>query len=921
MPTAPLPFFVGREEEFRRLEEAVSAWNTFQILVVEGPGGIGKSWFLEAVYRQRQEYVNLLEGRLRTSQVINLDDTRLQIPMNLGRRLAREVAAARFQPYLERTDEGVLLESRGLLSPEAIERVLHEYDRIFFQCYQEVARQERVLLILDAVEVILGLPLARYLVKLLTQLPNTVLLLGTREGERTTQLVSQAIQERTDAVVGRLPLAGFSAETTQDFFKQTAVGRYMATVPNLGENLRLLTEGRPLLLALAVEWLRRDIPFPELVEYSSTELNRLPAERLGPLQQEFEKAIAASFLKLAAPLPDLILNMACLVRRFDAEMYAAVTGQPLERCRTSLAGLLPDLFFVKQRPDESFVLHDEIQRLINTYIWPELDAFGSRRKQLGQAAVQNYEQRLARLKEETVALQGYLEDQTGRENLAKVAELHRQYVELRRTEWLYRREMLHYILQVDPARGYTLFLAGFDEASASYQYLFREGFVQEIVDRPLNLTPDQEYEVRRRLIRYQREKAEFDHAYEQARALLNTFPAEDERRIELMLDLANAAVRLNRLQTGNGWFKQAVESCDKYGITDKKYWAMTENGLGWSYRLLGQLDEAVLHYQRAFSYATETDNRELATSILNNLGYAYYLKGEKSKGLMFSRQALEVAQAMNLRHQVGAVNSTLGEIYLGMGRYTEAIDHYQAALEFFEETFNSEWQAIVHNELSHARRHMASLETADLPGEQQELLREALDHATMAVNLSEHYRLLKEMPLTYYEKGRVLLELGRLDEAEKYLEKSSPLNRGRPGGFGLADLSALAEIAYRKKDYDRVEALVQQAAGLPATQRADASLFYGRLLRVQAEAQLEQGQYNSAAATYVEALTHIARDGGYGAYRLDRELNQLRRLISTLPEEVKAAWCDCFIETWEVQPDRAEKHPEVVSAVQLARMM
>jgi tetratricopeptide (TPR) repeat protein len=914
--TAPLSPFVGREEELQRIETGIAQWASSHVIIIEGPGGIGKSRLLEEVYRQRQHYANLLNGRLRATQVINLDDINLQLPMNLSRRLAREVAAAYFQPYFDKTDESLFLESQGKLSPEALERHLHENDDAFLQCYEAVADKERVVLLLDTAEAILQLPLGRYLTKLTSKLDNTLILIATRDGDKAYDLLNQAIRESDQQLsLERISLKGFSTQTAQDYFGQTPVSGYLASLPNVRENLVLLTNGVPLLLTLAAEWLRRGIVFPELGK-PPDELRQLPPDEMGRVQLEFEEALATSIRSLDAPLGNLVLNMAYLSTRFDAEMLAAIDDTSIEGSAKLLNDALSGLFFAKKRSDGSFVLHDEVQRLVDKYVWPEWDPFGTRRKQLGQEAIENYRQRLPKVQQDLIELEKRIAIVEDKKDIAQSAELHRSYVERRRMQWTFRREMLHYALQVDPVEGYKLFRQGFDDATESEQPLVREGFVQEIIDRQLNLTIEQDYEVRIRLVRYYNEKAEFATAYEQAQGLLKAFPIQDERCVNIMIQLANAAIRLNRLQKGNDWFKESLQACQKYNITDKDWFAKSENGLGWSYRLLGQLDQAVEHYQNAFGYVAETNNRELATQVLNNLGYAHYLKGDKLQALRLCQQALDLAGSLGQHQQVSAINSTLGEINLGLGRFDDAIGCYEKALAYFEKTYNNEWQAIVHSEISHAKRHWASRETCSETG-QKALLRDALTHARDSVRLCEQNRLLKDTPLCYYEIGRVLLDLGELDEAKMYLEKSYPLNRERPGSFPLADLTGLAEIAYRQQDYPSVDKWVKESQSLPQSERADSALFTGRLLRILAESQLKRGDLDNALGTYIEALSFIARQGGYGAYRLELELDRLKRNIAELPATAKADWCNRFISRWQQEG----KTIEVITAVQLAKFI
>ncbi|MBC7232532.1 MAG: ATP-binding protein [Chloroflexi bacterium] len=921
------PWFVDREEELERIRAHVEAWDTTRILVIDGPGGVGKTRLLEEVHRQRLAHIEFLRGQSITTEVINLADVRFQMPMNLARRIALELDPQRFQHYLEETDRIVREESKGLLTLEALERYIHESDKLFLQAYNDMAREKRVLLLIDTVEAILSLPVGRYLAKIVSQLKNTCVLIAGREGMRAKELIEQALkrtQQQASVILDYLLLKNFKPETSAEYLDKTPVKGYLEAHPRLRQNLLFLTEGKPLLLALAVEWLLRDMPLPELLKQTPKKLQALGDKEKKDLRERFEAALITHIRYLRDPGGDLILDMAHLYYRFDPEVLSAITGWPEEKSQEQLSRMRRDLFFVKAKPGDILVLHDEVARLVREYVWPQLDPFGTRRQELSRMAVEHYRNRLERLEKRMQEAQEEALKAEEKGNLAKASEAWRCWAEKRREQWVLVQELLHYTLEVDLKAGYNLFVEKFDQATDKYQLLLRSPLVEEIANYEEKFAGDEKYEVGIRIAKCLLDETEYQDAYEKAKALLEAFPYQDHRRVDTIIQLANNAARMGRLEEGRQYFEEALRLCKEYQLPDKKWWAMAENGLGWAYRVLGQWDEAIQHWQTALDYSVEVGDRKRMASILNNLGYVYHLKGGSRSGLALSQQALEIAQSLGFGRQIAMNHSTLGEIHLALDRYEEAFAHYREALALFEGERDEEWMAIVYHELSRAKRHQAFDEEETPIRQQKERLEEALRYAERSLQLCTDYHLSKELPAAYYGIGSIEADLGQIEKAKSYLQESYNLNKERGELFGLmVDLAALAELAYMEQDMEKVRELAQEARQLQSTGGgkvpANYPLFFGRTLRTLAEAYLEQKNYEQALDTYIEALTHIGRHGGYGKYRFDRELKKLRKRMSEVPSEIRASWCERFIKQWQAKPDLAREHPEVITTCLLVK--
>ena len=90
---------------------------------------------------------------------------------------------------------------------------------------------------------------------------------------------------------------------------------------------------------------------------------------------------------------------------------------------------------MKKQPDERLVLHDEMQRLVVDIVWPTVDPFGTRRKELSNKAVSHYQQRLAQLDDALEAKENDIRLAESQQDMARAAEARRDYLTKKRLQW------------------------------------------------------------------------------------------------------------------------------------------------------------------------------------------------------------------------------------------------------------------------------------------------------------------------------------------------------------------------------------------------------------------------------------------------------------------------------------------------------
>jgi tetratricopeptide (TPR) repeat protein len=862
--------FVGRKEELDRIEQYATVWNTSRILLVTGPGGIGKSRLLEEVYQRRQTYLDLLRGRLRTTRVVNLDDMSFQIPLSLARRIATELGAARFDSYLNRTDEIILLESKGILTPDALRRSIREADGLFLQAFGALAREERVILLLDTLGAILPLPVGRFLTRLVTQLDNTLVLLAGRNGkeaEEAKKMISSALIEtrRQDAVrVDYLELGNLDAFASKEYLAQTPVASYLEGLPALQENLLLLTEGRPLLLGLAAEWLKQNVAMPELTEYTPHQLRSLPEARMAELRKKFEEALVSHISNLRGAQSELILNMAHFHLRFDAELLSAISKGSIEQSAARIEALA-GLFFVKKQPDERLVLHDEMQRLVVDIVWPTVDPFGTRRKELSNKAVSHYQQRLAQLDDALEAKENDIRLAESQQDMAHAAEARRDYLTKKRLQWTLMRELLHYTLDADLAQGCQLFANQFDAASAQSQFSARTGFVQEIEQYVARLPCADKFEVSTRIARYHFEEAEYREAKELLSSVART-SLTPLQRINVLTQLANTEIRLGDFPVAVAHFEEAIEQSRKEGLAS---WLIrATNGLGWVYRLIGDRDRAIKHYQEALTLCLDNNILDDYGWVLNNIAFVLSYRDRRS-AIAYGLAAIEHWHAIGNKVGLGAAYGALGIVYYQAGIYDESLSYYQKALDIFEPDYQ-EWMATIYSWRGALYQDLDRMEDAE-----RDLLR-ALEIGPTHIEAMTLNRL-----------GRVYMSRQDWQAAVECMTKSYERARNIPDYlYWLGSLARLAIIAAEQKEYHRLEEFKRQLDECLQVIKSPDENSLGIAYMALGRLALGGGQVVTAIQYFKEAISLIIDYGPYAHTDVTVRLGYVAKDFWDLPVDV-----------------------------------
>ena len=189
-----------------------------------------------------------------------------------------------------------------------------------------------------------------------------------------------------------IPIAPFSRPEMIEYLQAESIYS-LHTQPEQTLALYERTEGRPILVGLVADVLNHRV-------MTVNELIAVP-------QPDFELCLVSPINQLQNPLNWVIIFMAHVYHRFNATILERILRESIlkdvvqEDSLQYLVEILPTLSFVRGSVSSStFVLHDEMRRLVTRYVWVLQDTDQTYRKEISRCVIGYYEEQIAHTQSE-----------------------------------------------------------------------------------------------------------------------------------------------------------------------------------------------------------------------------------------------------------------------------------------------------------------------------------------------------------------------------------------------------------------------------------------------------------------------------------------------------------------------------------------
>lgn len=800
--------FVGREVLIKRAKDHLSLKPDSEdggkpkALLLQGPGGIGKTKLLA---RLREDLSN--EGGFDCTTVVDLKTTAHRSALALLQTLATSLAISDVA-YVENEPFAPFLDAIQRYNGSRDQEKYALYNsvmQLFVECCRNKSRTKPVAIFFDTFETVKDIDLGNWILSLVSKLGGKVaVVIAGRE---------RIVLNPSEVHVLVLPVEGLSRPEIDVLARKMFESRNILHDYDFDDaiidRITDLTDGRPILVALSIEWILEDVDIEALLSIKKS---------------DFEARLVNGLRYLKHDEDLIVLMMATIDRRLNPRIVEMLTGWTRDKCE-DICKILTRFTFVKvidsgHGSEKIYTLHDEMLRLVSQHVDFPIETKNRWRKCVVDKFYDDTIQQLS----DPQAMQ------------------------------IMVAEKLYYQLRYSSQEAIEFFDEQMRSAVAGYDFDFADLLLSEAQNTETALDKRQENVVR---LNYAEMLAKRYQPFEAKKIfddLVLSFSPETETSFFSRANSGLGACIANGSTVVEANYNEAIallkaglDVCREKGLHDRVATILYE--LGYCFDILGQNDETLRYYSESNEMAFEIGNMRLATATLDEMGKLRLRRYEVSEALDLFSRSLDIKEKMGDNKGKGASYHYIGNAYRDLDDFPEALKWYSLA-----ETARSQ----VADDLGLCELYSDVAWLYFLDSDFVKAL-EFQDKCYYGYALPRHFgREIADAEHSYYH---IKLELEGLDAALPWIEKSFKNAEIYSNTFILLDAAMhLIEAAYEKRNfemmpyyYERMEELDRKGCGY--------RMFKGRATVVLGDAAYDDGDFDDAIEKWQYGYSIIAIHG------------------------------------------------------------
>ena len=745
--------FIGRIKELEIIESSLKKEKEKCLISIEGIGGIGKTRLLEEIYKR-------FSTKYKVCKVIDFDNNVFQIQGTIISHIAKELqdkeAFKKFFSLKEGYEKVQQELNVGDLTLKEHSKTLY---RVFVEEFNKVSKNRKITIVFDTLDK-LDTKTIPYLAKLFKNLKNIIFLVAGRH-KNINRLINLIPKE----LVFHLELKKFNSLEIEEYIQKKRINSSIRVNPKTEEKIAILSRGKPILIDLAIDRIGLNDSIAWLEQYSVDDILFANRYEQANFEKRFEDGLISNIIKAKSKIDEYILLLSLIKQANKTEVEEILELEPWER--EDIFEYSKSSVIFKNIDNHEVSLHDEISRMLEVYI--EKEGTFPKRDEFIERSIRVLEEELL-TQEHDSSYQTFIKQRLLRLKLYKNVELG-----------------VHYFLEV------------FEEEYSS-GLLFK--YIKPLIDNIeayIHLIDSVALKsaVLLKIAHYYIKDGKYDKSYQ----VMNHEYSQEvtgEARVELLLSLVNAKIRIGKFKDAIETSKEALIISQKEG--NRQLEAKSLNILGWAYRNNGKLSKAIAHYLQANRLVEQNnscrENQMLKGWIHNNLAFAYAQKSNIKSALKLAEIAKNIWEKLAFETGLGTLHEVYGEIYLKYGDFKKSIEHYNKAINIFIKQGDKDFSKRAFVERATAHIHAKNFKNA------KDDLEDAID---IYIDISSlDVRL-------HFEKAYISVLEGRYEDAEQSIQRLIEIDEFHPNPeYRLFSIYLKQSIALKRESFQEELALREE---------------------------------------------------------------------------------------------------------------